>query len=147
MSRPVSTPWRVLSWLPVIAYSGLIWWLSSQALDIPTHRFPFRDKGVHFIEYGVLAFLMTHAVRRTWPRARFGLATAWWLTVALGLSDELHQAYVPGRNADIYDLLADALGAFAAVTLYGVLGALWGRRDGASVALEAPQERPSSERS
>src|SRR5690606_35143412 len=78
---------RVLFWLPVIAYTALIWWLSSQAIEIPLQRVPFRDKGVHFVEYGVLAFMMAHAVRVTWPAARYGLVAAWWLTVALGLTD------------------------------------------------------------
>jgi hypothetical protein len=136
---------RVLSWLPVVTYTGLIWYLSSQTFDIPLHRVPFRDKGVHFLEYGLLAFMMTHAVRVTWPRARFGLTAAWWLTASLGLTDELHQAYVPGRSADIYDLVADALGAVAAITLYCLLGALWRSRGEAPAALQTPPDRPSGE--
>ena len=137
---------RVLSWLPVVAYTGLIWWLSSQTIDIPLDRVPFRDKGVHFLEYGALALMMTYAVRVSWPDARYGLIAAWWLTVSLGLTDEFHQAYVPGRSADVYDLVADACGAFAAIALYGVVSALWRRREHAPVAIEAPRERPSGER-
>ncbi len=136
---------RVLSWLPVFAYTGLIWWLSSQAIDFPLHRVPFRDKGVHFLEYGFLALMMTHAVRVSWPDARLGFVAAWWLTVGLGLSDEFHQAYVPGRSADVYDLVADGLGALAAIAIYGLVSALWSRRGTVPVALDAPPERPSGE--
>jgi VanZ like family len=111
----------VLSWLPVCAYTGLIWFLSSRAFDVRLDYFPLRDKGVHFVEYGTLAFLIAHAVRVTWPSARHSFAAAVWLTVGLGLTDELHQSYVPGRMADPLDLLADALGALFAVSLYFAL--------------------------
>ena len=136
---------RVLSWLPVFAYTGLIWWLSSQAIDFPIDRVPFRDKGVHFLEYGALAFMIAHAVRVSWPCARYGAVAAWWLTVSAGFTDELHQAYVPGRSADVYDLVADALGALVAITIYGVVSALWGRRGTAPVAVAVPTERSSEE--
>jgi VanZ family protein len=129
----------------VVAYSALIWTLSARTLDIKLDRFPFHDKGVHFLEYGLLAFLMSHAVQVTWPRARRRALAAFWLTVSLGLSDELHQAYVPGRNADALDLLADAIGALTAVLLYQVLRGLWRRRIRARLVIEAPRERSSEE--
>jgi VanZ family protein len=142
----------LLSWLPVVAYTVLIWVLSSRTLDIRLEAFPFRDKGVHFCEYGVLGFLMTHAVHVTWPRARRGLLAAFWLTVSLGLTDELHQAYVPGRSADGLDLVADALGALSAIVLYAFLRRLLSRRAAVSAKSEArepsaaiPRERTSEE--
>ena len=45
------------------------------------------------------------------------LAVAWAVTVIYGATDEWHQSFVPGRTPDINDLLADAVGAFAAVML------------------------------
>ncbi len=47
-----------------------------------------------------------------------------FLAVAFGVTDEVHQSFVPGRNADLMDLVADALGA----SLGAVVAALWGRR-------------------
>jgi len=32
-----------------------------------------------------------------------------------GISDEIHQSYVPDRDADVFDWLADTLGAFIAL--------------------------------
>jgi len=106
-----------LAWSPAALFMAAIWVLSSFALAVPlVARFPFRDKGVHYCIYAALGLLVVHAVRVTWPNhsalrvAFFGaLATTLW-----GLSDELHQAFVPGRSAELLDLLADGLGATTA---------------------------------
>jgi len=105
-----------LAWLPAALYVSLIWWLSSQQIVLPIDRIPMRDKGVHFVEFGVLGACFAEAVWVTWPRRGLrGAMVAWVFTTASGLLDELHQVYVPGRSADIGDLLADALGAVAGV--------------------------------
>jgi hypothetical protein len=45
-----------------------------------------------------------------------------WLAVlivsAFGATDEWHQSFVPGRDCDVFDWLADTAGAALAVTLY-----------------------------
>ena len=38
-----------------------------------------------------------------------------------GLSDEIHQIFVPGRQFCIYDLLADAIGAIMGVLIASIL--------------------------
>lgn len=128
----------LLSWLPACGYTLLIWWLSSQTLDVAfMERVPFKDKGVHFIEYGVLAFFIAFAHAVTWPaRHVSGPLMAAIATAALGLVDELHQGFVPGRFSDVYDLLADALGSLGASLLF-LSGAYawraWRRRPQASL--------------
>lgn len=107
----------ILAWLPAALYMLLIWVMSSQVLAISTANFPFRDKGVHALEYGVLGLLLAHALCGTLvgaSRAQLWLGSV-ALTVLFGMSDEIHQAFVPGRSADILDVIADAVG--------GVLGA------------------------
>ena len=102
------------AWWPALAYMALIWTLSSMQLTVSLNSIPFKDKGVHAVEYGALALLLAHAIRRTW------LTTPLWrvllyavaLTFVWGFLDEVHQAFVPGRNADARDLLADTVGAF-----------------------------------
>jgi VanZ family protein len=32
--------------------------------------------------------------------------------------DEIHQAFVPGRTADVYDALADVIGVLIVVNIY-----------------------------
>ena len=95
---------------------ALIFVVSSIEVRVPGLRhFPFRDKGVHFIEYGVLGWLCASASWRTWPSAAAWRTASFAVFVAAlwGLSDEIHQALVPGRSSELSDLFADALGAFA----------------------------------
>ena len=75
--------------------------------------FPFRDKGIHFVEYAVLGLLVGFATRRSWPGA--GALRTQLLALVIcagwGVLDELHQAFVPGRASDLRDGVADILGA------------------------------------
>jgi VanZ family protein len=113
----------LVAWLPAIAYTLLIWWLSSQAFELAfMQRVPLQDKGVHFIEYGALSFFIAHAVTVTWPgRETATFFTAVVSTVLLGLLDEMHQSFVPGRFSDVMDLVADTIGAVVAAFLYMAL--------------------------
>lgn len=107
-------------WTPAILWMGVIFWLSSfPRFDFVPERWQIEPVSltVHALEYALLAALLWLAARRT-P----GLAQRAWqasLLIALfyAASDELHQAFVPGRFADVRDWLADAAGAAAAVWL------------------------------
>lgn len=114
MSTPAKRSARnvALAWAPALAYMALIWFLSSAPRAVPLDVFPFKDKGAHALEYGILAVLNVHALRGTFDSLRGWkrLLGASLLTFAWGYLDEVHQAFVPGRNADAYDLLADTIG-------------------------------------
>lgn len=78
------------------------------------------DKIGHLIAYAVLGALIWRALDRVsvgWGRV--GAAVA--LATAYGVTDELHQLYVPGRDFDLVDLGANALGA----ALASVVLTLW----------------------
>lgn len=93
---------------------ALIFALSSIAINVPAIRhFPMRDKGIHFVEYAVLGWLCAAAAQRTWPARPVWRTAAFalFVTVLWGLSDEIHQAMVPGRSAELADLFADTVGA------------------------------------
>jgi len=105
---------------PALGYMALIWALSSIPMQLDLSRIPFRDKGVHFVEYGTLGALFAHALVLTWRERSVRLV---WLvatlaTVLWGAIDEIHQAFVPGRNSDAIDLVADTLGAATFAALY-----------------------------
>jgi VanZ family protein len=112
--------------------------LSSQGQ--PPIRFdnvPLRDKGVHFIEFTVLALLIGYALGKPLAdRGQIGERRARWKialwTIALatiwGYLDEVHQAFVPGRTADAWDLLADLIGSINGTAIYLALSSTIARR-------------------
>lgn len=101
-----------------LGYAGLIFFLSSQStLPVPEGIWNF-DKAIHCAEYGGFAFLIARALR---PHARAAVIAV-ILATLYGVSDELHQSFVPGRSSDVFDVLADGVGA--------ALGALIFRRRG-----------------
>lgn len=66
----------------------------------------------HFILYAVLGILLNLRFRETMsPRRAVMAAVA--LASLYGISDELHQALVPGRFPDPADWIVDTLGAAA----------------------------------
>lgn len=116
-----------LRWIPVVAWMGLIFYLSHQdgtsstlqsglvldflqslGLKITNADMPavagYIRKLAHFTEYAILYFLLT-----TIP-----LKTLWCLVIVLlfSISDEWHQSFIPGRNSELFDIGIDLLGAF-----------------------------------
>lgn len=70
--------------------------------------------GAHFLEYTVLGALLTNALACHMPRKRAALF-AIGLALAYGVTDEIHQLFVPTRSSDpmdcVFDLLGGATGA------------------------------------
>ena len=72
------------------------------------------DKVVHFVEYGILGFLLFRALTSTCKvSGKWTAILAICCAVALGALDESYQA-LTGRNKSLYDWLADCLGATTA---------------------------------
>jgi VanZ family protein len=83
---------------------------------------------VHIIEYAVLALLVARAIfiSRWRPSTGAAIFVTAILVTLYGISDEIHQAFVPGRNASLWDVLADGMGGVGGVLFY----ITWiGRRD------------------
>jgi VanZ family protein len=103
----------------VLAYASLIFYLSSLSQPVPWLTRHVWDKALHATEYAGLGALLALAVAETVAlRPTALLLTAAALATFYGATDEFHQHFVPGRNADWHDLLADFIG--------GTLGALIG---------------------
>jgi VanZ family protein len=112
-------PGLVIRWAPVLAWAVLIYVLSDQP-RLPQAPMPLLDlllkKAGHLTEYGIFAVLLYRALGdRCGPSQRLRLALAWTLAVVYAVSDELHQAQVPGRTAASIDVVIDGVGALVAL--------------------------------
>jgi len=102
----------VRGWLPVVAWAGLIFALSSVP-DLGTGLGGWDlalRKLAHAAEYAVLGALLLRALGMTWPAIAVG--------VLYGVSDEVHQAFVPGRMGSPLDVAIDAVGVCCGVLLW-----------------------------
>jgi VanZ family protein len=85
------------------------------------------DKLLHGLAYFALAIVAFRAVAGGLPARvtrRLGVA-ALMITIGYGATDELHQMFVAGRTADVFDLVADAAGGavgLIACWAWGILG-------------------------
>lgn len=84
------------------------------------------DYVAHALNYAVLGVLLIWArAGGTWPAMTTSLmAFAVVLAVLLGIADEFHQSFIPGRQATVQDVMADAVGACAGVCIAAVVVAL-----------------------
>ncbi len=115
----------VVYWGPVVCYAGLIFYLSAQSHpddDLPSLFGAVNDKVLHALEYAGLGGLCYRAFR--WGATETVAARAAVFSIVAaslyGVTDEVHQMFVPFREAGWQDWLADAAGA--------MLGAVGARR-------------------
>jgi len=100
-------------WLPVILYCLLIYFQSANPSPKQIPQWPLIDKLLHFAAYGVMAILFYRAYRTlpiaNTPRVLMLLSI---VSASLyGISDEIHQSFVPFRDAEFMDVVADVLGS------------------------------------
>lgn len=105
-------------WVPVGLYCGAIFILSSLE-RLPEVPGMLPDKRGHLILFAGLGWLTARAVSGHFRLVRNGM----WLVCALfclayGLTDELHQSFVPGRTSEAGDVLADFFGGLVGAYAY-----------------------------
>ena len=106
-------------WTPVVAYMALIFALSS--ISRPPALPHGVDKDAHAVLYAGLGVLLVRALAGGWRRRVTLVAAigAVAMAAAYGVSDEYHQSFVPLRQVEALDVLADTVGAAAAaLSLY-----------------------------
>ena len=112
--------------LAALSWAGLIFYLSSQpSIETPA-LFPGQDKLFHLIAFGILGFLAMGT--RQASQQGYSRRQVWQVVLAVmlyGILDEVHQYFVPGRHADVYDVIADASGGLlGALTMYWLVRVL-----------------------
>jgi VanZ family protein len=144
---------RRLAWLPAGSWMGLIWhmsadsssgikslrlsrlvwgWLLTPLTGVhPSYPILFETdtlirKTAHMTEYAIMAALFFVALRLDGRQRPLTMCLRWTILLTIGwaASDELHQAFVPGRGAHVTDVMIDAAGAVVMTCLIW----LWQRR-------------------
>lgn len=98
----------------------LIFFLSSRANppNAPLLSQKIAAVAGHAIMYAILAGLLLLGLLDARRRPSISeCIAAFSLAVVYGISDEIHQSFVPGRDAAIFDVAVDAVGAAAALML------------------------------
>ena len=105
--------------LPYILLTGLYCFLifhnSSVADPFPVDvDLPLGDNFAHLVVFGGLCALVSMGMSRGGAAWRVRAILPIAFTALYGLSDEVHQYFVPGRSAEVGDWLADVGGAILA---------------------------------
>jgi VanZ family protein len=107
-------------WFPILFYCLLIFIQSSRPSPNIGPDWPFKDKVLHFTAYALLGALFLRAFYTT--RIKHHLKLIFTLSVLFsalyGISDEIHQSFVPYRTADVMDALADIFGSAFGVYIF-----------------------------
>jgi VanZ family protein len=108
------------AYLPPILWALLIFFFSSQrflpGIEVTVLDFIFK-KSAHMFVYFVLYLLLHRAVAMSLSDSnQLGKSHWHWfiplvITLAYAISDEFHQALVPGRSATLRDVGYDMIGA------------------------------------
>lgn len=123
---------NIFKWLLRLApavYMSLIWLQSSYASDrfvqLPNSTFDRNLKeSLHLVEFAILYLLLVLAflTRRAGLSERMNIACAVFAAV-WGVTDELHQSFVPDRSSSLFDFFKDIIGI--SISFYLIKGALF----------------------
>lgn len=107
--------------LPALSWAAVIFVLSS----FPGSAYPqvgvwSADKFAHVAVYGALGLATAVALHRGVGLRSLTALFVWsvLLCTAYGVSDEIHQSFVPGRSPDVRDVVADFAGAVLGAGVY-----------------------------
>jgi VanZ family protein len=106
--------------VPAVIWVAITFVVSHQPVVVIPFGAP--DYWAHAINYGVLAVLLVWAIAGgEWAAITPAvMVSAVVLAVILGIGDEFHQSFIPGRDATARDVVADAAGAIAAACMVAV---------------------------
>jgi VanZ family protein len=105
--------------LPAVMIAGAIFYASSlERIELPLNLFSFDDLLYHAATYLLFGIALMIAAYPWNTSLDYPLQTYIILTVIgilYGLSDEIHQSFVPNRSCTVSDFLADCAGLILAL--------------------------------
>ena len=117
---------RIICIVQLFVASGVcIYFSALESIELPD--ISSFDKLAHLVAYFIYGLSLQVAFIAFFSdskKIKTNKSIAIWVAVIgflFALSDEIHQYFVPGRNADIFDLLVDFTGIFLSLFLIGTV--------------------------
>lgn len=115
---------RKFIYIPLASYWLLIFVLTSiPGKSLPKVFLGLTDKAKHFGAYLLLSFLLNlalHFQKKYKFLTKYSAISTLLIVSLYGILDEIHQIFIPGRYFELFDFLADVLGA-----IFGILISHW----------------------
>ena len=117
---PTMLRYILTRWLPLIIYCLIIFIQSSLPAYEHLPQFRLSDKLLHFGAYARMGILFFRAFQTLRIKSDVRRLTLFSIAAATlyGISDEIHQYFVPFRDPDFLDVVANTLGAVCGVFIY-----------------------------
>jgi VanZ family protein len=103
-----------------LGWVGTIFVLSAiqnPALDLEIPHVTVNSFFKHFVEYGILGVLTFNLFRQIFRNQKKAVVFSVLFPFLYGVTDEIHQYFVPTRICDYPDVIVDTLGGLAGVLL------------------------------
>lgn len=130
---------RLIAWGPAAVWAAVLFFLGALP-GVTAGDLPVSDKVIHLGLYAVLGGTLA------WGRLRAARAPGHLLLVGVGilfgLVDEVHQAYVPGRDPSPGDVVADTVGVLLGYTIVLTLSRHPGLPGSTGTPRHPPEHRP-----
>lgn len=101
-----------LCWTLTLIYAGIIFYFSSFPMPPTPLVFDIPDTIKHIVEYTGLGGLLFVSFLSIGKKKKSALFFAIIFASLYGISDEIHQFFVPGRVCSLIDMSSDAIGGF-----------------------------------
>jgi len=117
----------IISVVVLTVYMGIIFYLSSLPSDLlnPEREFGFDiDQSIkHFVEFSILGILVANIFWQltkeiTFNRSFVTFSSSSVFSALYGVSDEIHQYFVPTRYCTTFDILTDIAGSITGVFVF-----------------------------
>jgi len=109
--------YHLISWIITIIIASIIFYLSSKTFPPGTSTTSNLSILYHFFAFFFLAaFLLISLIKGKTNPSLFTIGII--LAILYGISDEIHQYFVPGRHFSLFDILTNSTGILLASTIY-----------------------------
>ena len=104
----------------LLIYMAIIFWISTLPNTSPVLGvgITLSQATKHFIEFSILGLLVANVILRFNHTPKLNISFSIFTAIFYGISDEIHQYFVPTRWCTIEDMLIDSLGVICGVFIY-----------------------------